>query len=193
MRTLGYHLVNICLHTTATVLLWQILKRLKVKGALLGAALFAFHPINVMSVTWNERTQKHPLLLGRALRAPGHGCASRASAFMKREGDTKRRWGWYAVMLALFLLAMLAKTAERFPARVARARPLVESRAHRLARNLAAAPDDPHRRRPRSLHHPHRARHQRRDRRGIQSQLSREDRGVGAFLFLLHRQGCSSP
>ncbi len=113
LHPIGYHLVNICLHTVCSVLFWQILKRLKVPGALLAGALFALHPVNVMSVAWmNEmkNTLSGSLALGAAwcyLRFEGLGVYTRAAA-------QKRGWGWYAAALALFLLAMCAKTAVSF-------------------------------------------------------------------------------
>ena len=113
MHTAGYHLVNILLHASASVLLWQVLKSLKVRGALLAAALFALHPVSVMSVAWmNEmkNTLSCSLALGAMwayLRFDGLG------VYARPEG-AKRPWGWYAPVLGLFVLAMFAKTAVSF-------------------------------------------------------------------------------
>src|SRR4029079_6433273 len=48
----SYHRVNILLHAGASFVLWRVLLMLGVRGAWLGAALWALHPVQVESVAW---------------------------------------------------------------------------------------------------------------------------------------------
>jgi Tfp pilus assembly protein PilF len=53
----GYHIVNIVIHAIDTVLIWRLLRQLKVPGAFVAAAVFALHPVQVESVAWVTETK----------------------------------------------------------------------------------------------------------------------------------------
>ncbi|PYK82142.1 MAG: hypothetical protein DME41_10625 [Verrucomicrobia bacterium] len=97
---LGYHLVNILLHSLGAVVLLQILRRLKIPGAWLAAALFALHPVQVESVAWISE-----------LKNTLSGLFFFCSILTYLNFDERRNRLAYISSLALFILGLLCKTA----------------------------------------------------------------------------------
>jgi tetratricopeptide (TPR) repeat protein len=97
--TLGYHPVNILLHVVAALLVAVILRRLKIPGAYLAAAIFALHPVQVESVAWITE-------LKNTLSAVFY--LSAALVYLRFDDSRKNRW--YFLALGLFLLGLLSKT-----------------------------------------------------------------------------------
>jgi hypothetical protein len=114
LDTLGYHLVNVLLHTLGAALLWGILAELAIPGAWLGAAFFALHPVNVESVAWiaeRKNTLSLVFFLGsiaaylRFALPDGRSAGAPAEATPPRSGRRQ-----YLLALLLFALALLSKT-----------------------------------------------------------------------------------
>ena len=98
LNPLGFHLVNIALHCISALLVWRILEHLRMPGAMLAAAIFALHPVNVESVAWIAQL-KNVLSLLLAL------LAMLFYLLHERDGG----WWRFAVSLGMFLLSTLAK------------------------------------------------------------------------------------
>lgn len=97
----GYHVVNIVLHGLCAVVLWRVLVRLKLPGALAAAAIFAVHPVGVASAAWISET-KNTLSLLLA--------AAAALAYLRFEDQPSHK-ALYRWSQLLFLLALLAKSS----------------------------------------------------------------------------------
>ena len=103
LAPLGYHLVNLLLHTGVVLLLWRLLRRLGVPGAWFAAAVFAVHPLHVESVVW---------VIGRKDILATLFYLSSVLAYirfteMPRGG---RRGGQYLLAVALFVFGLLSKS-----------------------------------------------------------------------------------
>lgn len=96
--TLGYHVVNLLLHTACCLVLWRIFALWQIRGAWLCALLFGIHPGNSLTVSWifQTRTTLAGLL-----------CALTVWVWT-RTRDRPTAWS-SALVWSLFVLSLLAK------------------------------------------------------------------------------------
>ena len=132
LNPVGYHWINLLLHTVNGLLVWQLLSRLKVPWPWLGAALFTLHPVQVESVAWvTERKNVLSLFFSllcllawrKAVAGSGPGPNERATGGKLTTGPPitdPLTTGplitdyfsplWYCLALACYALALFSKT-----------------------------------------------------------------------------------
>lgn len=106
----GYHVTTMLLHLLGALALWRLFTVLKVPGAWLGALLFAVHPVCVESVAWVSEL-KNTLSLPLFLLAAASYIRFDDMVEGGNGQDEPRALVQYGASLALFLLAMFAKTS----------------------------------------------------------------------------------
>jgi protein O-mannosyl-transferase len=119
LNPIGYRLTNLLLHIVECYLIWVILRKLSIPGALAAALLFAVHPVNVESVAWIAQRKNMLAMLFfllsilfylncRNRRAAGPGTPFDKTALA---GRPIREWIWYFASIVAFVLAMLSKAS----------------------------------------------------------------------------------
>jgi Flp pilus assembly protein TadD len=98
LNPIGFHVVNIAVHAISALLLWRILVRLRLPGAMFAAAIFALHPVNVESVAWISQL-KGLLSLMLAL----------VSVLLFLAYERQGGWWRWALAIGAFALSTLAK------------------------------------------------------------------------------------
>lgn len=98
----GYHLTNIILHALNAILVLLLMRALGTsqRVAVLTAALFACHPMQVESVAWVAERKN---VLSTFF------CLGALLAYLRHR--TSGAWSWYGVSLLAFLCALLSKTS----------------------------------------------------------------------------------
>ena len=107
LNPLPYHLVNIAIHAACAVLLWLVLRCLKVRGAWFGAALWGLHPVQTESVAWITELKNTQSCLFYLLAIWFFLKWRAAGTFDGRKGTE----GDYALALLCAALAILSKAS----------------------------------------------------------------------------------
>ncbi len=117
MNPIGYHAVNLILHAIEAVSIWFILRKLSIPGAFFAAIIFTVHPVNVESVAWIAQRRNILALFFSLLsiwcylrvQTPGNGSVATKRSFRSNRQGKNAHYGWYAISLVLFVLALLSK------------------------------------------------------------------------------------
>src|ERR1700733_4785334 len=97
-NSMPYHLVNISLHVVNGILVYLILRRLRIPSAWLAAMLWVLHPVNVESVAWITE-----------MKNTQSGLFFFLSVLCFLRFDAQKKYRWYAAALACGSAAMLSK------------------------------------------------------------------------------------
>jgi tetratricopeptide (TPR) repeat protein len=102
LNPLGYHLVNVLLHSANTFLVWMVLRKMAAPGAWIAAGIFGFHPVQVESVAWVTELKNTQSTLFYLL----------ALLVWMRflDAEAGARWRYYGLAFFFFALALLSKT-----------------------------------------------------------------------------------
>lgn len=100
---IGYHVVNLLMHTAGVLLLWRVLMRLRVTHAWLVALLFGIHPLTVTTVAWAAEIKNTLSYIFYSLTVLFY--------LHWMEAPPGRGRVWYGLSLATFLSALLSKTS----------------------------------------------------------------------------------
>src|SRR5438128_4762176 len=99
LNPLPYHILNVAFHAASALLLWRVLVQLRVRGAWLGAAIWALHPVLVQSVAWITEMKNTQSALFYLLAI---------SCFLESR-DRKRNGIFYWLTIFFFVAAITSK------------------------------------------------------------------------------------
>lgn len=96
----GYRIINILLHAVSAILIWLILKELRIPGAWFCALFFGLHPVHVESVAWITQRKNALAMVFYLLTI---------LFFIRSQKTPDKRF--YILSLFFFLLSLFSKTA----------------------------------------------------------------------------------